>query len=83
LEFGNEECHILWKQELVDIFINKGARSWDEGMCTAAYKGFKDLIDLFISKGAKDWEKGMVWAEYGKHDDIIDFFKEKIEESKD
>ena len=42
----------LGDQEMIDIFISKGANNWDCGMSGAANGGYQHLVEFFISKGA-------------------------------
>jgi hypothetical protein len=39
-------------KELVDFFIKKGGKDWNNGMYGAAEGGFQKLVDFFIQKGA-------------------------------
>ena len=68
-------------EELVHIFISKGADDWDRGMQYAALGGHIVLVQLFISKGTEsnpyyhfDWNRGLVGAVKCGHKDLVELF---------
>jgi hypothetical protein len=65
-------------KDLVEFFIQKGAKNWNWGMGGAALGGHRDLVDFFIQKGANMWNFGMSGAERGGHKDLINFFQQKL-----
>ncbi len=64
-------------KNLVDFFIKKGARDWNQGMVDATIGGHKVLVDFFIVKGAYDWNRALVYAAGAGRKDLVDFYIEK------
>jgi len=64
--------------DLINFFIQKGAKRWNLGMFEAARGGHRDLVQFFIEKGADSWDNGMFYAARGGHKDLVDFFQQKL-----
>jgi hypothetical protein len=64
-------------QELVNLFIERGARYWTGGLIFAAKGGQREIVDFFIKLGAGNWDHGMANAAKGGHLELVKYFIDK------
>lgn len=58
-------------EDLVEIFIQRGAKNWNKALIHAAKGGHKNLVKFFISKGATDLDYAIFNAGMNKHYEIV------------
>ena len=68
-------------QQLVKLFIQKGASYWNGALYGASYAGHSHLVEFLIENlrvsgtgGAWDWNGALYWASCGGHRHLVDIF---------
>ena len=72
MEHAAEKGHM----NIVELLLEKGAKSYQWSMIFAGYGGYMDIVKLMLKNGADNYDMVMVNAAAGGHIDIVQLMLE-------